>query len=275
MDNRPKISIIMGIYNCADTLNEAILSILEQTEKNWELIMCDDGSVDNTYSIAEQYVKKYPNKMVLMQNEKNRGLNYTLNRCLKKARGRYVARMDGDDISLPERLQKEVEFLEAHPEYAIVSTPMIYFDESGDWGKGTAIEIPQIRDFVFHAPFHCHAPCMIRRDAFLKVKGYTVDKRLLRYEDCNLWYKLYAAGYRGYNLQEPLYKMRDDWNAYNRRSKSSRMRAVYVQYIGFRMVKMPIKYYPFLILEFIKSLLIAVMPEKLYMKIHKRRQQGR
>lgn len=275
MDNRPKISIIMGIYNCADTLNEAILSILEQTEKNWELIMCDDGSVDNTYSIAEQYVKKYPNKMVLMQNEKNRGLNYTLNRCLKKARGRYVARMDGDDISLPERLQKEVEFLEAHPEYAIVSTPMIYFDESGDWGKGTAIEIPQIRDFVFHAPFHCHAPCMIRRDAFLKVKGYTVDKRLLRYEDCNLWYKLYAAGYRGYNLQEPLYKMRDDWNAYNRRSKSSRMRAVYVQYIGFRMVKMPTKYYPFLILEFIKSLLIAVMPEKLYMKIHKRRQQGK
>lgn len=275
MDNRPKISIIMGIYNCADTLDEAILSILKQTEKNWELIMCDDGSVDNTYSIAEQYVKKYPNKMVLMQNEKNRGLNYTLNRCLKKARGRYVARMDGDDISLPERLQKEVEFLEEHPEYAIVSTPMIYFDESGDWGKGAAIEIPQIRDFVFHAPFHCHAPCMIRRDAFLKVKGYTVDKRLLRYEDCNLWYKLYAAGYRGYNLQEPLYKMRDDWNAYNRRSKSSRMRAVYVQYIGFRMVKMPIKYYPFLILEFIKSLLIAMMPEKLYMKIHKRRQQGK
>lgn len=275
MDNIPKISVIMGIYNCSKTLNEAIISILNQTETNWELIMCDDGSVDNTYSVAKKYMQQYPNKIILMQNEKNQGLNYTLNRCLKKAKGRYIARMDGDDLSLPERFQKEAAFLDMHPEYAIVSTPMIYFDESGDWGRGTAIEIPQIKDFVFHAPFHCHAPCMIRREAFLKVKGYTVDKRLLRYEDCNLWYKLYAAGYRGYNLQEPLYKMRDDRNAYSRRSKSARMRAVYVQYTGFRMVKMPIKYYPSLGIEFVKSFLIIMMPEKLYMIIHKKRQQGK
>ena len=275
MDNKPKISVIMGIYNCAETLNEAINSILNQTETNWELIMCDDGSVDNTYAVAEKYVQQYPDKIVLIQNEKNHGLNYTLNRCLKKAKGKYVARMDGDDLSLPERFQKEAEFLDDHPEYAIVSTPMIYFDESGEWGRGTAIEIPQIKDFVFHAPFHCHAPCMIRREAFLRVKGYTVDKKLLRYEDCNLWYKLYSAGYRGYNLQEPLYKMRDDRNAYSRRSKSARVRAVYVQYTGFRMVKMPIKYYPFLGFEFIKSLILIVMPEKLYMIMHKKRQQGK
>ncbi len=275
MENKPKISVIMGIYNCAETLDEAVNSILGQTETNWELIMCDDGSTDNTYVIAEKYVRQYPNKIVLIRNDKNRGLNYTLNRCLKKAKGKYIARMDGDDLSLPKRFQREAEFLDRHSEYAIVSTPMIYFDESGEWGRGTAIEIPQIKDFVFHAPFHCHAPCMIRREAFLKVKGYTVDKRLLRYEDCNLWYKLYSAGYRGYNLQEPLYKMRDDRNAYSRRSKSARMRAVYVQYTGFRMVKMPIKYYPFLGNEFIKSLLIIIMPEKLYMILHKKRQQGK
>ena len=275
MNNKPKISVIMGIYNCAETLDEAINSILKQTETNWELIMCDDGSTDNTYTVAEKYVQQYPNKIFLIQNKKNEGLNYTLNRCLKKASGKYIARMDGDDISLPERFQKEMEFLDRHLEYAIVSTPMIYFDESGDWGQGTAIAIPQIKDFVFHAPFHCHAPCMIRRDAFLKVKGYTVDRRLLRYEDCNLWYKLYSAGYRGYNLQEPLYKMRDDRNAYSRRSKSARMRAVYVQYKGFRMIKMPIKYYAYLSIEFIKSFMIIIMPEKVYMIMHKRKQQNK
>ena len=116
---------------------------------------------------------------------------------------------------------------------------------------------------------------MIRREAFFKVKGYTVDKKLLRYEDCNLWYKLYAAGYRGYNLQEPLYKMRDDWNAYRRRSKSARLRAIYVHYIGFRMIKMPLKYYPFLGIELIKSLILIIMPGKLYMLMHKKKQQGK
>ena len=156
---------------------------------------------------------------------------------------------------------------------AIVSTPMIFFDEKGDWGCSKAIEVPQIKDFVKHAPFHCHAPCMIRKEAYLAVGGYTVDKRLLRFEDCNLWYKLYAAGYRGYNLQEPLYKMRDDRNAYHRRTPSARMRGVYVQWVGFQMIKMSLKYYPYLLLEVLKDLAIVLMPEKIYMIIHKKRQQ--
>lgn len=266
----PKVSIIMGIYNCADTLKDAVNSILEQSFVDWEFIICDDGSTDQTLSIAKQYYRKYPKKFIILQNKKNQGLNYTLNRCLKYARGEYIARMDGDDLSLPHRLEKEIEFLDKNPEYAIVSTPMIYFDEKGEWGIGKAIESPQLRDFVFHPPFHCHAPCMIRKEAYENVGGYTVDKRFLRYEDCNLWYKLYAKGYRGYNLQEPLYKMRDDRNAYHRRTPSVRMRGWYVQWTGFRMVHMPRQYYPYLVIEFIKDLLMIIMPEKIYMKLHKK-----
>lgn len=269
----PKVSIIMGIYNCADTLEDVVNSILEQSFTDWEFIMCDDGSTDRTLEVARQYVVKYPDKFIILQNGKNQGLNYTLNHCLKYARGEYVARMDGDDLSLPERFEKEVVFLDNHPEYAIVSTPMIFFDDKGDWGCSKAIEVPKIKDFVNHAPFHCHAPCMIRKEAYLAVGGYTVDKRFLRFEDCNLWYKLYAAGYRGYNLQEPLYKMRDDRNAYHRRTPSARMRGVYVQWSGFRMVKMPIRYYPYLLVEFLKDLVIVLMPEKIYMSLHKKRQR--
>ena len=142
---------------------------------------------------------------------------------------------------------------------------MIYFDKNGEWGKGTAIEKPQIKDFVFHTPFFCHAPCMMRKAALMDVKGYTVDRKLLRYEDCNLWYKMYSKGY--------LYKMRDDRDAMQRRTFESRMRAVYVQYTGFRMVKMPLVYYLYLPFEFMKSLMLAVMPKKIYQIIHKIRRR--
>ena len=76
----------MGIYNCADTLPQAIDSILAQTETDWELILCDDGSSDCTYAVAEEYARRDPERIVLLRNPKNLGLNATLNRCLKAAR---------------------------------------------------------------------------------------------------------------------------------------------------------------------------------------------
>lgn len=266
---KPLVSILMGIYNCATTLSEAVESILNQTYTNWELILCDDGSGDDTYLIAQAYRDRYPEKIFLLRNENNMGLNHTLNSCLGVAKGEYIARMDGDDISLPERLFKEVAFLESNKDISLVSTPMIYFDENGDWGKGTAISYPKLKDFVFHAPCFCHAPCMIRREAILAVNGYTVDKRLLRFEDCNLWYKLYAAGFLGANLDEYLYKMRDDRCAQKRRTVATRLRAVYVQWQGFRLVKMKWYYYPVLVKDFVKGIILAVMPAKIYTKLHR------
>ena len=110
-----KISIIMGIYNCEKTLPEAIESILAQTYTNWELIMCDDCSTDNTYSIAKKYQEKYTDKIILVRNNENCRLAYSLNHCLKYASGKYIARMDGDDISLPHRFERQIEFLEKNP----------------------------------------------------------------------------------------------------------------------------------------------------------------
>ena len=92
-----KISVIMGIYNCQNTLGEAIQCILQQTYSDWELIMCDDGSSDDTYNVALAFVYKYPNRIKLLRNTKNMGLNYALNRCLEFASGEIIARMDGDD----------------------------------------------------------------------------------------------------------------------------------------------------------------------------------
>ena len=265
-----KVSIIMGIYNCASTLSEAIESILNQTFTDWKLIMCDDGSKDATYELAYDYHKKFPDKILLLKNEENMGLNFTLNKCLKEAKGKYVARMDGDDISLPDRLEKEMNFLEQHSEYSIVSTPMLFFDENGVWGRNHSIQIPEKKDFIHHSPVHCHAPCMILREAYESVEGYTVDSRMLRFEDINLWYKLYAKGYRGYNLDEPLYMMRDDQNAMKRRSLKSRMNAVYVMYNGFQLFGYPWYMYIYIVFDFMKHFIKGIMPGWLYMIFHRR-----
>ena len=267
-----KISIIMGIYNCADTLEEAIESIIAQTYSNWELIMCDDGSQDNTFDVASSYKEKLGEKIILLQNQQNKGLNYTLNKCLKMATGEYVARMDGDDISLPTRFEKEIRFLENNPQYAIVSTPMIFFDQDGDWGYSTQIKNPRKEDFIRHSPVHCHAPCMIRREAYLAVGGYTVDKKMLRFEDVNLWYKLYANGYIGYNLDEPLYKMRDDKNAYERRNLRSRMNGVYVTYKGFQLFHYPWYMFFYIIIDFLKHVIKGIIPKRVYIYAHKKQQ---
>lgn len=253
----PKISVLMGIYNCADTLEQAVSSIQNQTYTNWELILCEDGSLDNTYEVARELAAS-DRRIVLLRNERNLGLNATLNRCLAAATGEYIARMDGDDDCLPERFEKQLAFLESHPDIDIVSTPMILFDETGEWGKTTAIEFPQPEDVVTGSPI-CHAPVMMRKACMDAVGGYTEDKRMLRVEDVNLWIKLYTAGYRCCNLQEPLYRMRNDQNALNRRKYRYRINSVYVRMQGCRLLGLGLKCY----IKAVKPMIIGLVPAKL------------
>ena len=93
----------MGIYNCEKTLAEALECIINQTYNNWELIMCDDGSTDRTIEVAESYVKRYPDKFILLKNKVNLGLNKTLNKCLKAAKGFNFERMTEAEKKLLER----------------------------------------------------------------------------------------------------------------------------------------------------------------------------
>ena len=197
----PKVSVIMGIYNCAPYLQEALDSLYAQTFRDFEIILCDDGSTDSTYNIAFENSKEHPN-IVLLRNEKNMGLNVTLNRCLAVAKGEYIARMDGDDICSSDRFEKQLNFLEEHPDLAFVSCPMYMFDENGIWGQTHSIPFPTKDDVLAHSPCFTHAAVIMRADVYREVGGYTVSDYLLRVEDCHLWFKLYAAGYKGGNLQD-------------------------------------------------------------------------
>ena len=258
-----RISVLMGIYNCASTLPEALDSLYAQTYKDFKIILCDDGSQDNTYKIAKEYADKHDN-IILISNGENKGLNYTLNHCLEYADTEYCARMDGDDISFPTRFEKEINFLDSHPEYAIVSCPMIYFDEDGDFRVGTEQGEPGLISYIKETPF-CHAPCMVRTEAYKKVGGYSVSPKLLRVEDYHMWIKMYQAGYRGYNIPECLYKMRDNRNAVKRRTWQARKNEIYVKYVALKSLRIPWRYGIYIL----KPLVAYLMPLWLYNKVHK------
>ncbi len=259
-----RISVLMGIYNCASTLVEALDSLENQTYKDFKIILCDDGSKDNTLQVAQDYAKRFDN-VIVIQNGRNKGLNYTLNHCLKYADTEYVARMDGDDISLPTRFEKEIAFLDEHPEYAVVSAPMIYFDELGEFRRGKGKGEVFANDFVHGTPI-CHAPCMVRTNVIKDVGGYSVDDKLLRVEDYHLWFKIFAAGHKLFMLDECLYKMRDDRHATIRRNWLARRNEAYVKHIGYRMIGIPWWYQIFCIVPILKYL----VPNCLYNYIHKR-----
>jgi len=258
------ISVLMGIYNCADTLPQAVAAIRGQTYENWELILCDDGSADDTYGVACRLAAE-DERIRVLKNETNQGLNITLNRCLAHATGDYVARMDGDDDCLPRRFEKQLAFLESHPEYAIVSTPMILFDEGGEWGRTTAKPCPTAEDVVTGSPI-CHAPVMMRKACLDEVGGYTVDPKLIRVEDVDLWIKLYAAGHRAYNLDEPLYRMRNDQNALNRRKYRYRVNSTRARLRGCRRLQLS----PLCYLKAFTPMIVGLIPAALRSAIRRK-----
>jgi len=258
----PVVSIIMGIYNCEKTLEESIESIINQTFTDWEFILCDDGSSDNTLKIAKVYENK-DNRIKVIKNDTNRGLTYSLNKCLNFSKGKYIARQDGDDISKPERLSKQIEFLLNNQlNINFVSTSISFFNEESFWGKTKPIEFPQKEHFIHHSPF-AHAAVMIEKQALDCVDGYKDVFWTKRVEDYNLWFRLYAAGFRGANLSESLYEVRDDIDAFKRRKFRFRLNESIVRWNGYKMLKISKYQY----VHVFRPILTAMLPHKFYIKI--------
>ena len=259
------ISVLMGIYNCASSLEAAVSCIQAQSYTDWELIMCDDGSSDNTLELANQLATK-DSRIRVIFNERNMGLAATLNHCLSAANGEFVARMDGDDACPHDRFQSELSFLQHHPEYALVSGWMECYDGQGTYGTIRYLETPQHEDFVRGSQF-CHAGIMMRRDVLQKLGGYRTDSDAERVEDYDLWVRLYAAGYKGYNLQQVVYSMCDDRNAYHRRKFKYRINESRISYRVYQDCHLPLSKLRYPILPICKGLL----PQGLYSALHRKR----
>lgn len=266
MDKSKKISVIMATYNCAPTVSASIDSILTQTYDNIEFIICDDGSIDNTYEILEEYKQKYPDKIVLIRNEKNMKLQYTLNHCLKYVTGDYVARMDADDLSKPDRFEKQVAFLQSHPEYDLVSTGEEIFNGKEIVGKIILEEYPNSMSMTRNNAFS-HATIMTYPYVYSKLGGYSLDKYAERVEDKELWFRFFEAGFKGYGIQEVLYTVLEDDSAYKRRKYKYRINSAVVALRGYKKLHIPKKYW----IKPLFPLVYGLIPSPIYKKIHIKR----
>lgn len=260
-----KVSIIMGIYNCENTLGKAIDSIINQTYTNWELIMCDDASNDNTYFLAHEYEKKYPNKIIVLKNMKNMKLSASLNRCLEVARGEYIARMDADDECVINRLEKQVDFLDRYKEYDVVGSAR-FLNDGSEQMKITKVKVePDKIDLKYGTPF-AHPTIMIRRKCINELGGYQVLPRTIRGQDLDLWFRFFANGYKGYNLKEPLLIYHEDLKDYKKRTFKTSLMYFRTNIYGFKLLNFPLITY----IHAFRPILSSIIPNKIMMFYHRK-----
>lgn len=253
---QPVVSVIMAVFNCASTLPNALKSIEEQTFSNWELVVCDDASDDDSLAVLEEFAQRYPDRVTLLRNEVNLKLPISLNRCLQRVRGEYVARMDGDDLSMPERFERQVGYLRAHPEVDLVGTAMRRFDETGLADIVELAPRPDRYSMRTGVPF-AHATIMARRKVYELLGGYSTSPRVVRVEDKDLWFRFLDAGLVGHNLVEPLYLVREDISAIRRRTLRNRLNLMQTTLAGYRLLRYPLWWYAIPLGEFLKVLVPA------------------
>ena len=183
------ISIILPVYNGAKYLHACIQSIFDQTFKDWELIIIDDYSDDNSYMILEEYCIK-DSRIILLRNDSKKGLSYSLNKALEYAGSNYIARIDADDIMLPNRLKFQLEFLKNNLDYGMVASRVEFID-SNTLKLGVSDPITELllkKKFGKNNPIF-HSSTLIRRSILSLVGNYNPRYNLA--EDYDLWLRIY------------------------------------------------------------------------------------
>lgn len=206
MQNRtiPTVSVVMPAYNAEKYLREAIESILSQTFTDFELIIINDGSTDRTKEIILSYDDP---RIVYIENEQNSGICITLNKGLEAARGRYIARMDSDDISMPERLAKQVEYMDTHPEIGVSGTDIEVFGEGlQPYVFNEVYEPDMCSAGLLFNPCFAH-PTVIMRGDVIRDYGLRYDDEFKGLEDLRMWWE-FAKVSRLSNLPAPLLRYR-------------------------------------------------------------------
>lgn len=260
---RPRLSVAMGVFNIAslDVFPRAIDSVLNQTMEDFEFIICDDGSTDETWNILID-LACCDERISLLKNSKNMGLAYSLNRCIESSYGELVARQDADDISAPERFIKQVRYLDVNPEVGFVGSNVVVWDKDGVWRHRSFPVYPQPKDFLFVQPF-VHGSLMFRRSALEEVQGYRVSKETRRAEDYDLLMRQYAIGIRGANIQEDLYNFREDRSGSSQRMYRYRLGEAVVRWKGFQKMGLMPRALPYAL----KPLVVGLIPTGVLRKL--------
>jgi Glycosyl transferase family 2 len=185
----PTVSVVMGVFNGERFLAEAVDSILNQSFGDFEFIVINDGSTDGSGAILDSYETKDPRMHVYQQQ--NKGLIESLNRGCSIARGKYIARMDADDIAMPDRLQKQIDFMEEHPEIGLLGGAIEYIDTNGRVFRTYRhpLDDQAIRCALYRAEgSFCHPATVMRSNVLVSAGGYRTS--FLAAEDYDLWLRM-------------------------------------------------------------------------------------
>ncbi|MCL6433137.1 MAG: glycosyltransferase [Leptolyngbyaceae cyanobacterium HOT.MB2.61] len=206
MNQPPSVSVLMPVFNGGQYLKEAVESILNQSFTQFELLIIDDGSIDDSLKILQQYAES--DRRIRLWSRENRGLVQTLNELIEMARSPFLARMDADDVALPDRLLHQVQKLERQPNLLCVGGAYDMVDQQGEWllHVSPALQNDEIQQRLLSgsSPIQ-HSCAMMRRSAVLQVGGY--DPATFPAEDLDLWLRLGELGELA-NLQETILKYR-------------------------------------------------------------------
>lgn len=217
-ENMPEVSVVMATFNEApEVISIAINSILQQTFSNLELLIIDDSTLPETIRAIDEFSED--NRVRIIRSTTRFGFVPALNEGLRQARGQFIARMDGDDISEPTRIEKEVAFLKWHPEITVVGTAMLQINEKGDVISSRSYPSSQIqlrRKAIFRSPI-AHPTVMLRRN--IVDAGFFYSPDFKKAEDYELWLRLMKNEYIFGNLEEKLLRYRTISNMTQKRNK--------------------------------------------------------
>ena len=200
-DSKALVSFIMSTYNSEDTVSKSIESMLNQTYENIEILIVDDSSNDNTYNICENYSRTNEN-IFLFRNNKNIGLTKSLNKLLKHSKGTYIARQDADDTSMPERIQKQFEFIKSNKLDGCAARSNIIGHRRVIPGLSYFFPIKLI--MKYKNPF-IHGTLFIKKTVLSDLGGY--DERFIYSQDYKLMSDILQKGYRVSIIKTPLYNL--------------------------------------------------------------------
>jgi glycosyltransferase involved in cell wall biosynthesis len=218
--HKPTITVLMAVYNGEKGLKNTIESILNQTYKDFEFLIIDDCSTDRTVEIIKAYKD---NRIRIYSNESNLGQTKSLNVGLRLAEGKYIARMDADDYSMLERLERQYKFITEHQEYSVVGTDCLIVDKSNtkrSVSKGCVKNEDIIMKLITGSPIN-HVSVLMKKEDIIDVGGYNPEYKISA--DFDLWSRLIRKGYKITTLNEILcaYRISDD--SYSCRNETQKM----------------------------------------------------
>jgi glycosyltransferase involved in cell wall biosynthesis len=200
----PKITVLMPAYNAGKYIGDAIESVLQQSFTDFELLIVNDGSTDDTVEV----IQAFDDSRIVMICQPNKGIAMALNTGLKYARASYIARFDADDICYPDRLQLQYDFMKANPEYSIIGSAANYIDQEGVYlftSTPPAFDNEDIQQLKYTVCPFIHSSVFYKKEVIWQTGGY--NEHAYTYEDHFLWVNI-LKDQKACNLSQPLIKVR-------------------------------------------------------------------